>query len=261
MDIIYVLAMTVGIGGVLYLTILFGQGNLLIFISAASAFCTIGGTIVATAISTQARNYPKIWRLIIKGAKPPKENPREIIPTLVSFAEKARREGLLALEDNIEELDDEFLKKGIQLVVDGTDPELVKAIMNTELAALASRHEDSNKIFRDMAALAPAWGMIGTLIGLVVMLENLSDPTSIGAGMATALITTFYGAVAANGIFMPVANRLDEYSRIEYTTREVMIEGMLAIQSGDNPRIVEEKLLAFLSPQDRRMARTAEGEG
>ncbi|RMH58535.1 MAG: motility protein A [Candidatus Hydrogenedentota bacterium] len=237
------------------MTILSAHGDVRNFIDIASVFCTVGGTTVATLISTHYKNYKKVWQLAVIGAKPPKENPRDIIPTLVSFAEKARREGLLALEDNIEELDDEFLKKGIQLVVDGTDPELVKAIMNTELNALATRHEAANKIYRDMAALAPAWGMIGTLIGLVLMLKNLSDPSQIGQGMATALITTFYGAVLANGVFSPVANRLEEYSRVEYTTKEVMIEGMLSIQSGDNPRIVEEKLLAFLSPAERRQAR------
>ncbi|MBL4888680.1 MAG: motility protein A [Candidatus Lindowbacteria bacterium] len=258
MDILYLLLIIFGVPGVFVVGVVSGGGIFMAFIDPASMVVTVGGTLVAIFISTATKNWPQCYKLILVGSRPPKENPRDIIPTLVSFAEKARREGLLALEDNIEELDDEFLKKGIQLVVDGTDPELVKAIMATELVSLEARHESGSKILGDMGALAPAWGMIGTLIGLVIMLGNLEDPKSIGSGMATALITTLYGAILANGVFLPCQNRLAEYSSLEYTTKEVMIEGMLSIQSGDNPRIVQEKLLAFLSPSERVLARTEE---
>jgi chemotaxis protein MotA len=255
MELVFILGIILGIPFIIVASITAANGEIIIFVDPASVFCTVGGGLVAAMISTHPRNYKNVITLIKKGWSPPKQNPRDIIPTLVSFAEKARREGLLALEDNIEELEDEFLKKGIQLVVDGTDPELVKAIMNTELNALVSRHENGVSIFKTLGSQWPAWGMIGTLMGLVIMLKNLEDPKSIGQGMATALITTFYGAVLANGVALPIAARLEEYSKVEYATREIMVEGMLSIQSGDNPRIVEEKLLAFLSPTERRLAR------
>lgn len=251
MDILFLVTLFLGVPVIVFAAITWALGDLRAFYDVASVWCTVGGSITGVLLSTHWRNYPKFFRLFYHAARPPRLDARSAIPTLISFAEKARREGLLSLEENVPELDDEFLKKGIQLVVDGTDPDLVKSILRTELQAFADRHQDNIKLLRDWAQLAPAWGMIGTLIGLIIMLRNLNNPMAIGQGMATAIITTFYGAVFGYGILIPVANRLEEYTRKEYGVREVMIEGVLSIQSGDNPRIVTEKLLAFINPGER----------
>ncbi|MEA2062225.1 MAG: motility protein A, partial [Gemmatimonadota bacterium] len=176
----------------------------------------------------------------------------ETIATLVSFAERARREGILALERHMEEIEDEFLSKGIQLAVDGTEPELMRSILTTELDYMERRHTNGAGILTTAGALAPAFGMCGTLIGLVLMLLTMSDPSTIGPKMAVALITTFYGAILANLFFIPLSNKLKRRSEEEVLVKELMIEGILSIQSGDNPRIVEQKLTSFISPKLRR---------
>jgi chemotaxis protein MotA len=173
---------------------------------------------------------------------------------MVDLAEKARREGLLALEDSVNRTEDEFLKRGIQLIVDGTDPELVRDILETDLTYIEDRHKIGKSMYDAMTAYAPAFGMIGTLIGLVQMLRTLDKPSTIGPAMSVALITTFYGAVIANLITGPIANKLALKSGAEIRLREMMLEGILSIQSGENPRIVEEKLMGFLAPKDRMRA-------
>ncbi len=170
---------------------------------------------------------------------------------LVNFSEKARREGLLALEDDVDEIDDEFLKKGIQLVVDGTDPELVRNILNAELTALDQRHFEGKDLYEQWGFLTPAFGLIGTLIGLIVMLSRLEDKSSIGAGMSVALLTSLYGAILANLMFLPMAKKLEMSNNEELLMKEIMIEGILSIQSGDNPRIVKDKLASYLAPDLR----------
>jgi chemotaxis protein MotA len=175
-----------------------------------------------------------------------------LIQTLVSFAEKARREGLLALEEDASQLDDEFMRKSIQLVVDGTDPELVKSILDTEIGLLEERHSANKSYFDSIAELGPAFGMLGTLIGLIQMLGNLNDPSALGPGMAVALVTTFYGSILANMISIPLSKKLAQNSGREILCRELMVEGILSIQAGENPRIVEEKLKVFLPPKTRK---------
>jgi chemotaxis protein MotA len=210
-----------------------------------------GGTLAALLISYPLHVVMRLPKISMNAFIPYTTKPQEIISTFVSFAEKARRDGLLALESDIEELKDEFLKKGLQLVVDGTDPNLIKSIMETELMAMESRHASARQIFYNMAGLSPAFGMIGTLIGLINMLAHMEDPDTIGPSMAVALITTLYGSLIANLFLTPIGNKLTNKSQEEVATRELMIEGMLAIQSGDNPRIVEERLKAFLPPSLR----------
>ena len=158
---------------------------------------------------------------------------------------------MLSLEEAAGDIDDDFLKKGILLVVDGTDPELVRAIMETELASVEERHKNKIGFWENVGAMGPAWGMIGTLIGLVLMLKDLSDFASIGPNMATALITTFYGSVLANWICSPVATKLKGKNAEEMMVKEIEIEGLLSIQAGENPRVIEEKLKSFLAPSDR----------
>ncbi len=227
------------------------NGSLLMFFDMTSIFIVVGGTlggIIAAYSFKQLRNSVAALKIIFTKQENDAEN---IISILVSFAEKARREGLLSLEEEVYDLDDEFLKKGIQLIVDGTDPQLVKSILETELNFLEERHSISRSVFEKGAELSPAFGMIGTLIGLVAMLAELDNPDQLGSGMATALITTLYGTLMANVFFAPLAEKLRVKSEEEVLGKEVMIEGILSIQAGENPRIVEEKLKAFLSPASR----------
>ncbi|WP_027338698.1 motility protein A [Halonatronum saccharophilum] len=230
---------------------MFMQGNILMFLDVPSIFIVLGGTLGGVILAYSFKQL----RSAIKGLKiifsQTNDEAGDIISILVSFAEKARREGLLALEEEAYDLDDEFLKKGVQLVVDGTDPQLVKSILETELTFLEERHSLNRGVFSKGAELAPAFGMIGTLIGLIGMLAQLDDPTQLGGGMSTALITTLYGALLANVVFIPLAEKLRIKSEEEILSKEVMIEGILSIQAGENPRIVEEKLKAFLSPSSR----------
>ncbi|MEJ6950223.1 motility protein A [Natronospora cellulosivora (SeqCode)] len=222
-------------------------GNPIIFVSLQSFLIVIGGTISGTMVSYSLKDLSNIPQLIKIAVKSTTMNSNQIIEILVEFAEKARREGLLALEQEVLEIDDVFLQKGIQLVVDGTDPELVRNILETKLTFLEERHAKSRGIMETMGSLSPAFGMIGTLIGLIQMLSLLDDADGLGMGMAVALITTLYGALAANLIFIPLANKLKVKSEEEILLKEVMIEGILSIQAGENPRIVEEKLFAFLA--------------
>ena len=232
-------------------SIMFSKGNILLYADYPSMLMTIGGSICAMLV---AHGLPRFlgqvkWiRLVLRI---PKWGEERIISTLVSFSEKARREGLLALEDDLEEIGDEFLRKGIQLVVDGTDPEIIKSILYNELNQMQARHEEGANFYGDWSTLAPAFGMIGTLAGLIAMLQNLNDKSSLGAGMSMALITSLYGAIMCYLLFTPWKRKLVDQDADEARVREIMVEGILSIQSGDNPRILEEKLISFLPPRQR----------
>ncbi|MGE5552335.1 MAG: motility protein A [Betaproteobacteria bacterium] len=236
-----------------------GNTSIKVFWDFPSVLITFGGTLGAMFVQFPLESIKEIPRIVKKVFVVKKQDPAEVIRMMVGFAQKARREGLLALEEEAQNLDDEFLKKGIQLVVDGTDPQLVRNILEVELTFLEERHASGASILTFWAATAPGFGMIGTLIGLIQMLLNLDDPSSLGPGMATALITTFYGATAANWICNPMAQKLKARSSEEILLKEVMIEGILSIQAGENPRIVEEKLKAFLAPGERRTATQEQG--
>lgn len=175
----------------------------------------------------------------------------ETIHKIIDLANVARKEGLLQLEEAASDIDDEFLKKGIMLIVDGTDQELVSSILETEIDCIEQRHNKVCNFWDALAAMGPAWGMIGTLIGLINMLKLLDDPSSIGPNMAVALITTLYGSLIANWISIPIATKLRERNRKEIMMKEVISEGILSIQAGENPRVIEEKLKSFLAPADR----------
>ncbi len=235
----------------LALGIIFAQGSFLLFFDPPSIMVTVMGSFSALIASYPLSYILGVSKIIRFAFFAPEMNAKEMIITLVSFSEKARREGLLALEDDLDELDDDFLKKGIQLVVDGTDPELVRRIMETELEYIMERHDKGKKVFEDWALLAPAFGMIGTLMGLILMMVNLEDKAAIGPGMSTALITTLYGAIMANAILTPIANKLEIRANEEVLMKLIMIEGTLSIQAGDNPRIVRDKLIAYLEPSQR----------
>lgn len=247
MNITAVLGLVLGLGCLIFAVLVAG-GSLLMFWDAPSVLVTVGGgfcaLMVAYPMSTLAQ-MPGLMRTVIF---PQKFNLTEVILTLVSFSEKTRREGLLSLDDDLDALDDPFLKKGLQLVVDGTDPELVRAIMEIEIDEMAARHDSNKKIFDDFAGLAPSFGMIGTLMGLVLMLVNLNDKSTVGPYLAVAIITTFYGAVLAYLVFTPMSANLDSQTGEEVLMKNMILMGILSIQAGENPRVLKEKLLSFLPP-------------
>jgi len=260
MDIATVIGLVLGVALMLLGTIAGGLSPLDL-VDPASVLITFLGAAAGTIISFPWESTMTVGGVTKKVFQNPTYDLPNLITTLVSFSEKARREGLLALEDDINELPEEFLKKGIQLVVDGTDPELVRNIMESEISNTAQRHAYGRAWWDCYAGLAPGFGMLGTLIGLVGMLKNLGggDPSAIGQGMATALITTLYGSLAQNLFASPFVKKLTRRSEDELVVKQVMVEGTLSIQSGDNPRIVKEKLAAFLNPTQRE-ALKEEGE-
>ena len=194
-------------------------------------------------------NQLKSFKLVLKT---PATKESEIIHTIIDLANVARKEGLLQLEEAAADIDDDFLKKGIMLIVDGTDPELVRSILEAELVNVDSRHQGNITFWKNIASAGPAWGMIGTLLGLINMLKNLSDPDSIGPNMSVALVTTLYGSIIANWLCAPIVAKLSLQNETEIKLKEVMIEGILSIQAGENPRVIEEKLKSFLAPKDRQ---------
>ncbi|MGM0409711.1 MAG: motility protein A [Bacillota bacterium] len=257
MDIITIIGLLMGTGLIIGSIIL--GGEILIFISLQSAMIVLGGTFGATMIKYSLEELKKIPALLKIVFNDKNMDSEDTIDILVDFAEKARREGLLALEQEAADLNDDFLQKGIQLVVDGTDPELVRSILETKLTFLEERHQKTQGVFNTMASLSPAFGMIGTLIGLIQMLTQLDDPSNIGSGMGVALITTLYGTILSNLLFTPMAGKLDIVSQEEVLMKEVMIEGILSIQAGENPRIVREKLTAFLANENTAAEEELEG--
>lgn len=226
-------------------------GDILTYLNLDSMLIVFGGTISATFVAYPLKRVLDAMKIASKAFSNIEVQPVEIIQKIIGLANTARKEGLLALEEASEEIDDKFLQKGIMLIVDGTDPELVRNLLETELNFVEERHKEGQGIFETMGTLAPAFGMIGTLIGLINMLRTLDDPSTIGPSMAVALITTFYGSLLANLIFLPLANKLKLRSKEEILRKEVMVEGLLSIQAGENPRIIEEKLKAFLPPKLR----------
>ena len=249
MDLATIIGIIAGFGLVI-VAIATGEGTSF-FLSIQSVEIVFGGTLGATLINFPMKDLFSVMKVMSKVFTQAKISYSGTINKLVALAEKARREGILAIEMELETVDDDFLKSGIQYAVDGTEPEYIRAIMESELQSLDERHKLGQSIFLAMGTYAPALGMIGTLIGLIQMLSGLDDPSKIGEGMATALVTTLYGAMIANLFFLPVAGKLSNRSKEETLQKELILEGILSIQSGDNPRFVREKLLTFLPPAAR----------
>jgi chemotaxis protein MotA len=221
------------------------------FIHIPSMAITLGGMLCATLIHFSLPQFLGIFSVIKKTIISKIPSQAELIQKMVNFAAINRRDGALALEQEIPNLDNSFFIKGLQLLVDGRDSEQIRDFMSVEVQYLQDRHSTGKKILEFMGAAAPAFGMIGTLIGLVQMLRSLDSPDAIGGGMAVALLTTFYGALAANLIFIPLAGKLGIYSKAEATVIEMIVEGVCSIADGDNPTIVREKLQAFMSQGSR----------
>lgn len=230
------------------------------FFDRTSIFVTFGGAFMCSLLMTEdIPNFLsnlKSFKLILKKHV---SNEPEVIEKVIELSNISRKEGLLALEEAAGNIEDEFLKKGLLLIVDGTDPELVRSIMETEQMAVEERHKTVISFWENLASMGPAWGMIGTLIGLINMLKMLSDVSSVGPNMAVALVTTFYGSVLANWIATPCATKLKANSNKEVMVRNIMVEGLLSIQAGENPRVIEEKLKSFLSPKERSAMGNEEG--
>ena len=235
-------------------------GSLILFINIPSVLIVLGGSISATFINYPLGEMIGAFKVAKKAFLHKEDSPLETITLLVKFAETARREGILSLEQMVSGVEDDFLRTGINLAVDGTEPEHIRDIMETEISYISERHKVGAGIFESMGLYGPAFGMIGTLIGLINMLANMDDPSTIGPSMAVALLTTFYGAGMANLVCLPIAGKLKERSAGEMLIKELCIEGIMSIQSGDNPRIVEDKLKAFISPTRRELTKSESEE-
>jgi len=253
MDISSLLGYVLGLGLIVW-SMAHGGGlsGLALFVHPAAAAVVCGGSMAAIMIHfpmSDVKNFVKVMLKIFLHKMP---SPTEEIERIISYANLARRDGLLALESKLQEVKDPFFAKGVQLVIDGFSAETVKDILILEAEVEKQRHAVGKKMLEQFGTFAPAFGMVETLIGLVQMLSNLSDPSKIGAGMAGALVGTFYGAFLANLVFLPMAGKCDIRAKEEYQRRELVIEGIAAIQSGEKPQLIKERLKGFLPPVQRK---------
>ncbi|TWT86512.1 Chemotaxis protein PomA [Pseudobythopirellula maris] len=238
-------------------SIILGGGSFIAFIDIASMMVVIGGAIAATLISYPLPSFLGVFGVGMKVLFWKVQPIGEIIKELVGLAEIARKDGLLALESKVDEIQNDFIVLGIQMAIDGTRPEVMEDILRTEMDAVATRHRDGKGMFDCMGRFAPAFGMIGTLMGLIIMLGDMSDPSKIGAGMAVALLTTLYGAIVSNVVFLPFAEKLGFTNKAELLNMDIAIRGIMAIQAGENPRVIEQKLTTFLPPKMRAQEEAA----
>jgi chemotaxis protein MotA len=225
--------------------------NVMVVLNLPAILIVLVGTLGATIAACGLEAHIRLPKLYVKAIMPDDLDLPARVRELVGFAEQARRDGLLALDEAVNSIDDPFTKKGVQLVVDGTDPDLVAAVLDAENEAMRKRHAAARNPFMQAGALAPTMGIIGTVFGLVNVMNNLNQPSTLGPLIAAAFLATLMGVGSANVIFLPMANRLKELSEAELHFREMTLEGILAIQAGDNPRVVEEKLMAYVPPKDR----------
>ncbi|NLF34892.1 MAG: motility protein A [Clostridiales bacterium] len=244
------------IGGISCIALsIVASGSIMDFLDLPSVFVVFGGVFGATMASFSAERIKRLLKALKVAFEKGRVDLNADIEKIIEIANTARRNGLLALEELTEDMEDPFLKKGILLVVDGSDPELIRSIMETELSVIQERHAENRAILDAMAAYSPAFGMIGTLIGLINMLKNMDDMGALGPNMSVALVTTFYGTMLANLVFSPLSKRLKALGSQEYLQKELILEGIMAIQNGENPRVIKEKLSAFLpnaEQQDER---------
>ncbi|MFD1038163.1 flagellar motor protein MotP [Virgibacillus byunsanensis] len=229
-----------------------GSDGMASFLDIASIFVVIGGLVASLLINFKMEQI-KLTSKVLKEVFHKRDHQLPgLIQLFIRLSERARREGLLALENELDEVDDEFVKKGVLLAVDGIEPEVINDIMNAEITAMEDRHYRGRAIIEKAGEYAPAWGMIGTLVGLVLMLNSLTDPATLGPNMAVALLTTLYGTVLANLVFIPMTNKLESKTEEEVFIKQIIVEGVIGVQSGQNPRILEEKLSAFLSNETKK---------
>jgi chemotaxis protein MotA len=255
MDIATIIGLILGVGLVLG-SIAMG-GGLMPFVNVPSLMITVGGSFAALLINFPLKAVLGVFSVVMKCFLVKLPTSEELITQFRELATIARRDGLLSLESKVEEVTDGFLKRGLEMVVSGTAKDDLIAVLETEVTYIEQRHQNGKKIIEATAAAAPAFGMIGTLIGLVQMLRSLDDPSQIGVGMATALLTTFYGAVIANLFCLPLAGKLEARSKEEIMIRELMITGLVSLTEGLPPTSVQDRLMAFVSPKARALGEAA----
>lgn len=250
MDIATVIGLLLAWGALI--VALFMEGGKLIDLANPSAFViVVGGTLGATIIAFSMKQIMGVPQIIRNAFFAKDADLTQIIRAMVEFARKARKEGILVLEEEAKTLDDKFLQMGVQLVVDGTPSEMVQEILETEVVSLQERHKVGESIFTTMGGFAPTLGIIGTVMGLIHMLASLDEPGKMGSAIAAAFVATLYGVALANLVFLPIGAKLKARTAEEIVAYDMMIEGILSIQAGDSPRMVEAKMLAFLPPRQR----------
>lgn len=237
--------------GLVFVAIFMG-GGLNIFINVPALMIVVGGTLGVTMINYPLKEVLGVVKVVQKALFSKTIPVSELIERFMAFANKTRKEGILALEAEIKGVQDEFLKKGVQLSIDGLEPQEIRDILDTEIDHVKNRHQLGAEVFTSMGTFAPAMGMIGTLIGLVQMLQSMEDPSSIGPAMAVALLTTFYGSIMANICCMPIAGKLKTRSKEEMLAKEMTIQGIMSLANGDNPRVLEQRLQAFLPSKSNK---------
>jgi chemotaxis protein MotA len=243
----------VGTVAALIFAVIAGGGSLMGILDMPSFVLVAVGSYFALMIAYSLSDTLGIWSLFAKTFKLTVFNEQSIIQKMIAFSEKARREGLLALEDELEDLDDEFMKKGLRLMVDGTDAAIIRDLMELELSQMQARHANKIGLVNMWVVLSPGLGMLGTVVGLIGMLSHLDDKASIGPNMALALVTTLYGSIMANQIFAPFSSKLGLQDAQESAVKEMIIEGVLSIQAGENTRILAMKLMGYLNPTVRKI--------
>jgi chemotaxis protein MotA len=249
MDIATIIGLALGLGVIFFP--IWQSGTLSAFVDMPSIYCTGGGMLCATMIHFSLPQFLGLFGIIKKTFVVRIPSPQELIQNMVNYAAISRRDGALALEEQIRKANNKFLAKGLQMLVDGMEEESARDLLSLEIQNIQERHNTGKKILEFMGSAAPAFGMVGTLIGLVQMLRNLSNPDQIGSGMAVALLTTFYGAVLSNLVFIPMAGKLGIYSKAEVLAMEMTVEGICAICRGENPTVVREKMQLYVSPAKR----------
>lgn len=259
-----IIGLVIAVGGILLSAVLegghSGSSALMRLVNLPAALIVFGGTIGATMACFNLKDFLKIGQYIgVAFADGDMESPK-LIAELVQYAEVARKEGLLKLEETISRIENEFMRKGIQLIVDGTDPTMTRDIMENEVTCMEERHKIGIQLFQQAGGFAPTMGIIGTVIGLVNVLANLSDTANLGPAISTAFVATLYGIASANIFWLPLAAKLKARHREETEVCQIIIEGVVSIQSGDHPRVINDKLIAFISPANRNQQNSWQSE-
>lgn len=251
MDLGSILGLVLGAACVI-ISILIADGELKSYWDLPSVFITVGGGICSTLINFRLKDVIGVVKLLKHIFTDKTSSANETIDMLVKLSEKTRREGLLSIEPELEQMEDPFIKQSLQLVVDGIESETIKDFMDTEIENMQARHGKGQALFNMMGAIFPAWGMIGTLLGLINLLLKLDDPSQIGPQMSVALVTTFYGSILSNFVCIPMAGKLKMKSDEEVHQKEMIAEAVISIQAGENPKMLEQKLKIFLTPDHRK---------
>lgn len=250
MDLGTILGLVLGVF-CMVISIIIGDGEIRSYLHLPSAFITIGGGICSALINFRLKDLAGVLKAAKKIFTDKVFSSSETIAMLVKLSEKTRREGLLSIEPELEQMEDPFIRQSLQLVVDGIESETIKDFMDTEIENMQARHSKVQAVFNMLGNIFPAWGMIGTLLGLINLLLKLDDPAQIGPSMSVALVTTFYGSILANFICIPIAGKLKMKSDEEVHQKEMIAEAVISIQAGENPKILEQKLKIFLTQEER----------